>query len=382
MFRARTVLVIGAGASAEFGFPLGNALLQDIAKRLDISYRVGQLERGDHIIAQALRQRLDASDDVTEFNDHLHSAWQIVKSSSQGISIDNVLDALEDTKASLVGKFGIVRSILEAEARSPLKGWSRDRPDDVKFDAVNNTWLDKITKLLTEGVRVSQINDIFENLSIINFNYDRTLEQFLPFSLANYFGIKPQVIEEAFQTLPIFRPYGKAGSLPWQADGRHVPYGMCSADAVQIASEGILTFTEQISDENLMQGMRNAISTADRLVFLGFGFHRQNLALFECTAQPHLQVLATAFGISVPDCRVIAEEVERCLKLSEVSTFKGHEFVRLFPLKCDAFMSEVWRTLTAEPGEDPTWEMPSYEPPKIKMPTWPDLTIGLRGSKP
>lgn len=378
MFRARTVIVVGAGASAELGFPLGNALLQDIAKRLDISYRFGQLERGDHVIAQALRDKLDASSDVTEFNDHLHSAWQIVKSSAQGISIDNVLDALEDPKASLVGKYGIVRSILESEHNSALKNWSRDRPEDVDFGSVSGTWLDKITKILIEGVKVSQIYDIFENLTFINFNYDRTLEQFLPFSLGNYFGIKAQVIEEAFASLPIYRPYGKAGSLPWQSDGRHVPYGMCNAEALQIAAEGILTFTEQVSDEKLMRGMRDAIQSADRLIFLGFGFHRQNLALFECTAQPHLQVLATAFGVSSPDCGVIADEIESCLGLSEVPTFKGHDFVRLFPLKCDPFMTEVWRTLTAGPGDDPTWEVPHYEAPK--MPSWPSFSFGTAKS--
>lgn len=379
MFRAQTVVVVGAGASAELGFPLGNALLRDIANRLDISYRFGQLERGDHVIAQALRSRLDASSDVTDFNEHLHSAWQIVRSSSQGISIDNVLDALEDPKASLVGKFAIVRSILEAEQNSPLSEWSRDRPGDINFATVKDTWLDKITKVLTEGARVSKLNEVFDNLTFINFNYDRTLEQFLPFSIANYLGVRPQAVEEVFSTLPVYRPYGKAGSLPWQIDGRHVPYGMCNSDAVQIAAQSILTFTEQISDRDLMSGMKSAIANADRIIFLGFGFHRQNLALFKCKAQPHLQVLATALGISHPDCEVIAEEVERCLELSEVPTLKGHDFVRLFPLKCDAFMSEVWRTLTAGPGDDPTWEIPSYEPPKL--PNWPELSFGTLSPK-
>lgn len=67
MFRAKTILVIGAGASAEFGFPLGGALLKDIAKRVDISYDFGQLKRGDHVVAEALRSALNAKADVTSY---------------------------------------------------------------------------------------------------------------------------------------------------------------------------------------------------------------------------------------------------------------------------------------------------------------------------
>ena len=98
MFRAKTVFVVGAGASAEFAFPLGGALLKDISKRIDISYQAGQLQRGDHVIVQALRDALGARTGVASYNEHLHSAWQLVASSKQGLSIDNVLDALEDEK--------------------------------------------------------------------------------------------------------------------------------------------------------------------------------------------------------------------------------------------------------------------------------------------
>lgn len=368
MFRARTVIVVGAGASAEFGFPLGGQLLREIARLVDISYEFGQLKRGDYILADALRRTLNANDDNANYNAHLHSAWQIVRSSMQGISIDNVLDALEDPKASLVGKYGIVRAILSAENTSPLKSWSAERPDDIDFPVVSKTWIEKLTKILAEGKRVSQISSIFDGLSIINFNYDRNIEQFLPFSLANYFGVRPQVVQEIFSELSIFRPYGKAGSLPWQDDGSQVAYGRCDAEAVRIAAGEILTFTEQIADRDLVIAMKNAIAQADRLIFLGFGFHRQNLSLFDCKAQPHLQVFATSLGISKPDCGVITEEIERCLGLSEVQTLKGHDFVHLFPLECDSFMNEIWRTLTSEPGEDPTFEMP--RPSDFRMPNF------------
>lgn len=267
MFRAKTVLIVGAGASAEFNFPLGAALLKDISKRIDISYQAGQLQRGDHVIVQALRSALNAGADVQSYNDHLHSAWQLVASSKQGLSTDNVLDALEDDKASKVGKFGIVRCILAAEEASPLSKWTDHSLDSVSLTGFTNTWLDQLTILLTEGRRKSQIGEIFENLSIINFNYDRIIEHYLPFAISNYYGLKPAEVREVMPSLAVFRPYGKAGNLPWESVENAVPFGNCSAANIQIATEQILTFTEQVQDEALVSGIRGIIQNADRMYF-------------------------------------------------------------------------------------------------------------------
>lgn len=206
--------MVGAGASAELGFPLGGALLADIAERANISYNFNQLERGDHVLAQVLRNKLEARTDVAEYNSHLESARQIAKSSKQGLSIDNVLDALEDPRASLVGKLAIVRCILCAEEKSPLAKWADHFPKQINISAVSNTWLDGLTKLITEGRKKSDLSRIFDNLTIVNFNYDRSIEHYLPFSLANYFGVSPSSVREVMPTLPIYRPYGKSGITP------------------------------------------------------------------------------------------------------------------------------------------------------------------------
>lgn len=370
MFRANTVFVVGAGASAELGFPLGAGLLEDISQRIDISYNFGRLERGDHILADALRNKLKAGEDVTTYNEHLHSAWQVAKSSKQGLSIDNVLDALEDPRASLVGKFGIVRSILCAEQRSPLSKWIDHFPKDIEISALKGTWLDQLTLLLTEGRRKSEIGLIFDNLSVINFNYDRSIEHYLPFSLGEYYGIAPAAVREVMPTLSILRPYGKAGSLPWERDGEHVEFGDCNAAAVGTASQMILTFTEQVQDKVLLDRIRQTLEAAERVVFLGFGFHRQNLKILECLGPPNIEVLATSFGISKSDSASIETELEVAFELTNYHVI-NHEYVRLLPLKCGEFMSEVWRTLTSESRDDPQIEYPAI--PKFEVPAFPAL---------
>lgn len=364
MFRAKTVFVVGAGASAELGFPLGESLLTEIAKRVDISYEFGQIKRGDHVLADALRQKLNAAVNVTEYNDHLHSAWQIVRSSEQGLSIDNILDALEDPKAATVGKLGIVRSILSAEAKSPLAKWVDHFPEQINISAANGTWLDQLARLLTEGRRKSEIGSVFENLSIINFNYDRSIEQYLPFSLSGYFGLKPQEVREVMPTLPILRPYGKAGSLPWEGGDRKVEFGHCDAHAVGAAADMILTFTEQVEDVALLGQIKRTLETAERIIFLGFGFHRQNLRILECAALPNLEVLATSVGVSKSASDSIETEIEDCFELGNHSVL-NHKYVQLAPLKCAEFMNEVGRTLTAEASDDPSVDFPSFPDPKI-----------------
>lgn len=296
MFRANTVLVIGAGASAEFDFPLGGALLKDIAKRIDISYQFGRQERGDQVVAEALRKALNASEDVALYNDHLHSAWQVAASAKQGLSIDNVLHALEDKKATKVGKFGIVRSILHAEKQSPLKDWVDHSPQQIEIEKFDHTWLSARTKVLTEGRTKSEIGEIFDNLTIVNFNYDRIIEQYLPFAVSNYYGLKPDDIREVMKGLRILRPYGKAGALPWEGAENSVGFGHCSADDIIKAAEQNLTFTEQVEDQELVNEIEGAFSGADRILFLGFGYHRQNIELLSNDCQPHVQILGTSLG--------------------------------------------------------------------------------------
>lgn len=362
--------MVGAGASAELGFPLGQALLSDIAERIDISYNLGQLERGDYVLANALRNRLNAREDITAYNEHLHSAWQIAKSSKQGLSIDNVLDALEDPQASLVGKFGIVRAILCSEEKSPLSKWIDHFPKEIEISALQGTWLDQFTRLLAEGRRKSELHSIFDNISIINFNYDRSIEHYLPFSLANYYGVSPDAIREVMPSLPIMRPYGKAGSLSWEAVGEHVAFGESDAHAVELAAKRILTFTEQVEDQTLLQQLRRALEAAERIVFLGFGFHRQNLKILECVALPYTQVLATSLGISKSDSASIQSEIEIGFELSDHHVL-NHEYVRMLPLKCADFMAEVWRTLTSDPGRDPRIEFPAM--PDVEHYAFPSL---------
>ncbi len=362
MFRAKTVLVIGAGASVEVGLPMGPELLKKIVDLTHISFdQFSRQITGDRDIVDALKICLDEGHEFSKLNEHLKAARKLGQSAKQALSIDNIIDALEDPQVELVGKIGIVRAILKSEAASPIfKAIHQSRSDDINLSLFEKSWYFSLTQLLTENIRASQINSIFDNLEIINFNYDRCLEHYLPISLASYYGLKPEAFREIIQGLTIHRPYGVAGRLPWQnGSAPSVDFGEGSPKELAEVASQVRTFTERIEEGDELAAMRASIASADRVVFLGFAFHRQNVALLSQKMQDHAEIVATTFNISRSDQSVIKDELAKAFK---------HEFVmndtriQLAEMTCGQFFKEYWRTLTAEKGDHEAYEMSGLLP--------------------
>ena len=353
MFRAKTVFVIGAGASAEVGLPVGAGLLIEITKLLDIRYQTGRMISGDHVISDALKILLDEGGDVQKYNEHLHAAWQLIASAQQALSIDNVIDALEDEKIELVGKLAITRAILEAEKSSNYFRPDKKYHDRLDLRSFDNTWYSYFTKLLTENIKKSEINNIFENVEIINFNYDRCLEHYLPFSIGNYYGIDHNQVRQLMNRLIVHRPYGVAGRLPWQdGDNPSVDFGSGNARQIADVAAQIRTFTERLEEGDVLKGMESAVSSAERIIFLGFAFHRQNVDLINSHCRLNVDILSTGYQISDSDKSVINSELLEAFSLDE-SGLSGHEYVEMPNMTCNDLFKNYWRTLTAGPDDEP-----------------------------
>jgi hypothetical protein len=342
MFRAKTVLVIGAGASVEVGLPMGADLLKQIVEMTSFRNPTGSFT-GDIIISQALMEYLDEGIDRTKYFQHIEAGSQIGKSAKQALSIDNVIDALENPKIELVGKLGIARAILDAESKSKCFKFTDNIRYNLNLSNFDATWYSSLTKILTENTRKSDVNHIFKNFEIINFNYDRCLEHYLPISLASYYGITPGDIQDVMQGLVIHRPYGIAGRLPWQkGSGHSVDFGECTPAQLAAIVQQIRTFTERVEEGKDLAAMRKAIGTADRIVFLGFAFHRQNVELLTQEIQSHAEIVATAYKISPSDKSVIISELQSAFNIAE------HSRIELADMTCAQFFTEYSRTLTAK----------------------------------
>lgn len=351
MFRSRTVLVLGAGASAEVGLPVGTGLLADIVARLNLEWGSGGApDNGDRGIYNALLEHLYGNQITSELNRHISAGLQIRASATQALSIDYIIDALEDPAIELMGKLAIASSILHAEGESRYFS-TVGRNEDIDLHQFDTTWYNHLTKLLTEGVRKSEAARIFDNLEIITFNYDRCLERYLPISLASYFGDPPERFQEIVATsLRIHRPFGSVGKLSWEK--RLAPslrFGETSHSRLIDAAAEIRTFTEQMDDALALKALRDAVEEAERVIFLGFAFHRQNLELMTpvpraYSSDPNKLALATAMGISPSDQAVIRDEIGDAVGISGAAR---QFYIHLSDMTCCRFFQEHWRTLTA-----------------------------------
>lgn len=349
MFRAKTVFVIGAGASCEVGLPVGDDLLKTIVDLTHFEFDIGRLMKGDHNIFDALKIFLNEGGDVSRLNSHLRAGRQLGKSAKQALSIDNVIDALEDGEIELLGKLGIARVILKSEAESPQFKVNRDTRN-IDLSKFRDTWYSSLTKLLTEQVKKSEIDTLFDNVEIVNFNYDRCLEHYLQYSLSDYYGVGLDSVRDSMSKLTVHRPYGLVGRLPWRpGDGPGVEFGQGTAQQLAQIVPEIRTFTEQVEEGEKLNAIRGAIAKADRIVFLGFAFHRQNVALISTEISDHAQILATAVGISSSDRDVIEDE------LAEAFGFAGDRLassrISLAVATCHELFKDYWRTLTAAAPE-------------------------------
>jgi hypothetical protein len=152
----------------------------------------------------------------------------------------------------------------------------------------------------------------FDGLSIINFNYDRCLEHYLYSALQPAFAIEPNRAASIVNGLTILHPYGTVGPLSWQeSDKAAVPFGI-AAGRVQLLeiARYIRTFTEQQTDSEDERTARGLIAEAEQIVFLGFGFHGQNMALIgpRNRAFTH-QIFGTVMGTSHADQEVFTQRI-------------------------------------------------------------------------
>lgn len=314
MFRAKTVFVVGAGASCELGLPSGDQLKTHISRILDIRFQDGmRMSSGDHRVMDAIRRSLVQPDGGRgNANPLIHKCWQIRDNLDAAISIDNFLDAhAGDTDLELVGKLGIVKAILDAERASKLRLREAGMG---KFDSrgISDTWFRSFFRMASENVRRNQVENIFENVAFVTFNYDRCIERCLAQQLAEYYSIGDAEARNIVSRLEIHHPYGIVGDLPWH--GRGVEFGDNEGADLLECSKRIKTFTEGVADGADLNAIRSLIQTAEVLAFIGFAFHPMNMELLKPEQESEAQrVFATVMGLSKSDQEEIEGDVKEIL---------------------------------------------------------------------
>lgn len=194
-------------------------------------------------------------------------------------------------------------------------------------------------KLIRERVSTERLPSLFNNVSVISFNYDRSLEHYLAHSIQIFYGITYNHAVEIVNTLRLVHPYGTVG--PWHgADGHH-EFGDRVDDPAKMLelSERIQTFTETCEHADTL---RKIVSEAEVLVFLGFGYIPENVLLLgPSNIRSTVRIYGTAFGVSEPNRKATSVTLRQFLSSAQLLP------VELADQKCAPFLDDFSLPMTS-----------------------------------
>jgi hypothetical protein len=351
MFESKTVFVVGAGASAEVGLPIGRELTAKIANLLNIRVEFERIKSGDYQIYETLKRTVQADPDSWQGNSLIASARHIGDAMQLATSIDTFLESFNhDKERMLLGKLGIAKAILMAERASKLAP-AGESHKSFSIKSVANTWYVSLAQLLFSAVSANDIDKAFENVSFIVFNYDRCLQIFLIRALEVYFQLDRPKAEELLQKVKFLHPYGSVGTVFGQRADR-VSFGADDVNLADVANR-IVTFSETVDDQAMLAMIRNEVRSAETLVFLGFGYHQQNFDILSDHAPivggRRASVLGTTLGLSNSDTNVVRSMISNLVWNQPPSGYIETS-IHTFNGTCQNFFGEFWRSLTAGPA--------------------------------
>ncbi len=286
MIKTPTLLILGAGASAPYGFPLGTELKANINK--DLIYYIQKHPKNHWIKDLGISEN-----SIVRFTSSLDS--------STGYSIDSFLEH-QNEEYIKIGKLSIVNQISKSESAEKLfhTEYVKDDGEIIKND---DHWYSYLINRIKSHSPVEAIKD--NKLEIITFNYDRSLEMFFIVTLANFYSCKDyKESASLMQNFPILHMFGQLDHLPLEipfpgkGKSKRIYEAHPSSEDIKKISKNIKLIHEAIEDKTVSRA-NEMIEKADRIYFLGLDLsnNKDNLELFDLSLFKGKDVLVTAFGL-------------------------------------------------------------------------------------
>lgn len=250
MITIPTCLVLGAGASAPYGFPTGAGLRKKILQRLS---------KPNDKVWNALIQAGIGGDLIETFSVEFEE--------SQQESVDAFLAHRPDFHS--VGKTAIAAVLIRYERLHSLL--EPQPPGD------EDNWYRYLWARLQDGGE-GRFSD--NRLSVVTFNYDRSLEEFLVRTYQRSFAAQREQAEgRVRETIRIVHVHGKLGELSEATGGGGKrPYSdSLDRTSLDTAREGIIVLSEAEKTSDEFRRARQMVLAAEQVIFLGFGYHQENL---------------------------------------------------------------------------------------------------------
>jgi hypothetical protein len=327
-FSAKTLLIVGAGASADLSFPVGNELKTNIRSCANVKWNGFELT--------GIREYCRLAEDLARayYGGHLEKIIAALKDINENVVLSGSIDQFLSSRQSYqdvvrLAKLAIAFEISKAEAKCHLNE-NTSNLSHTEFVHLSETYLTRLWARLQSGKSIDEWKRFFDKLKIITFNYDRVIEQFFSLALRRFCKVDADEATAFVSGLPILQVYGYLGTLD-AGSPEHCRFAP-DLNAIIGASERILTFSETVAD-NIKDDIRNYVTWADRVICLGFSYANVNMELFP-TLDPNLrrarEVVGTCFEMSAPNQEYARTQLNQKFDRYERSTLADVKCAKLF----------------------------------------------------
>jgi hypothetical protein len=300
MITKPTVLILGAGASMPYGFPSGRDLLRIILNDLRPDSASNWFT--------TLKELGITEDCIRTFRNDLYYSG----SSSVDAFLEHRLEFLD------IGKLAITLSLIPLEVEHRLF--------DIKVR--EQSWYEYLFGKLNAPFNVFDEN----RLSVITFNYDRSIEHYMFKAMKNLYGKSDEECATKLNNIPIIHVHGRLGPLPWQDNtGRaYMPRpDLLKSEGIKSVSEQIVVISEDVDTSRDFEDAFKLMRTAERIYFLGFGYHEMNLRRLKIDKLNKDWLRGTSYGLGLAETRAINDKWRITLPDSHLKVL---EFLRNYAL--------------------------------------------------
>ncbi|MCE5213820.1 MAG: hypothetical protein LLF83_03770 [Methanobacterium sp.] len=274
MIETPTTLILGAGASEPYGYPVGNGL------RTDIISSLREMVKNNNGWVNELNY---SKDFVSDFAHRL--------AISDAPSIDTFLEKNKNRLYySEFGKISIVDIISRAENNLPNFQQENKNKNEFEIDHWYKYMVKKLSKL--------EVDNFFENLRIISYNYDRSLENYLFNPLLGYLDTNEAV--KIMNKLKIIHMYGRLDPLQWEGtdwNNRYYGEAINSNDLFKLSKT--INLIHETKESHAIKIANDYIDESGKVYFLGLDLHNNlsNIEMLDTDLLEKKEILVTAYGL-------------------------------------------------------------------------------------
>jgi hypothetical protein len=270
MIRNKTLFVLGAGASSDFGYPLFKDLHAVIA-----GWNINQLPANIQGLA---RKWSECHTAAQQHFPHKYDSFIGKYRASTARTIDEFLSHPSNEPYRDIAIYMITYVIRSSEDSSAL------------LSSLSN-WYSELANHMGRD-----LNETLESqCAFVTFNYDRTLEWFFYNRFKNFFSTSHAEAVEAVRKLRIWHVHGCVGGVDFGNDS----YQFNAKDTVRLFHDVGNIFTVGNGSTSPPSNVEEIMWEARTNVFLGFGFHVPNLQKLNVDwANPNKHYYSTCKGMT------------------------------------------------------------------------------------